>query len=149
VYLSKASAHPFWYGLKKFKMMIEEKYPAKQIRYVWNNIVKIGREDGKGLPSDYIYKIEKEYFSVIAEEVRIIKPSIILFLTGPNYDNKIVDNFGNSSFSALAPFNNRALAKISIPDVDFAFRTYHPGYLARSGKNITSFYNPIINEIKY
>ena len=40
-----------------------------------------------------IYKIEKEHFSIAKEEVEILKPDVILFLTGPNYDQYIKDKF--------------------------------------------------------
>jgi len=140
----------FWNGFKKFMKMLGEKYPEKNIQYVWNNIVKIGKAkignvNAKGLPPKYICDIEKIYFQVIAEEVRIIKPDIILFLTGTKYENKITDNFGDIPFTALALSREkeRELAKVSIPDVNLAFRTYNPGYLCSPNR----YYPSIINEI--
>ena len=140
---------PFWNGFDKFRQMLGEKYAGKKIRYVWNNIVKIGKADEKGCPPDEIYNIEREYFSVIAEEVKIIRPNVILFLTGPKYDNKIADNFGELQYSAISPFPEKELAKLSIPDVDFAFRMYHPNYLYRSNISIDSFFNSIIQNITF
>lgn len=141
---------PFWNGFDKFRQMLGEKYPGKKIRYVWNNIVKIGKANGKGCPPDCIYNIEREYFPVIAEEIKIIKPNVILFLTGPDYDSKIADNFGQLQYSAIPPFPERELAKVSIPDVGFAFRMYHPNYFRyRSDINIDSFFNSIIQNITF
>jgi len=135
----------FWNGVNRFRKMLGEKYPDKKICYVWNNIVKIGIFEDKGCPPNYIYDVERKYFSVVKEEINIIKPNVILFLTGPNYDNKISDTFGQVTYSALSPFSERELAKISIPDVDVAFRTYHPGYLWRN--NIERFFDAIVDEI--
>ena len=137
----------FWNGFRKFWTMLEEKFPNKKIRYIWDNIVKIGKSDGKGFPPDYIYEVERNHFSIIKDELKILKPNIVLFFTGPNYDRFIADNFGQLSYTALSSFNSRQLAKISLSGTDFAFRTYHPNYLWRN--DIDSFFRVILNEIKF
>lgn len=137
----------FWNGFSKFWTMLEAKYPNKKIRYVWNNIVKIGKSENKGFPPDYIYEVERTHFAVIKDELQIIKPNVVLFLTGPNYDNIISDNFGQLTYSEIPSFSQRQLSKVSLPGVDYAFRTYHPNYLWRN--NIESYFNSIINEIKF
>jgi hypothetical protein len=126
--------------------MLEEKFPDKKIRYIWNNIVKIGKLNEKGRPSDYIYEIERKYFSVIKDELQIIKPNVILFFTGPYYESKITDNFGQLKYTALSPFSDIQLSKVELSGTKFAFRTYHPQYLFRNG--IDNFFKAIINEIK-
>lgn len=136
----------FWNGVSKFWTMLEAKYPNKKIRYIWNNIVKIGKSDEKGFPPDYIYEIERKHFSIIKEELQILKPNVVLFLTGPNYDSVIADNFGQLKHSALSPFSERWLSKIELIDAEFAFRTYHPNFLWRN--DIDSFFQTIISEIK-
>ena len=125
--------------------MISDKYPDKKIRYVWNDIVKIGKSEGKGLPPDYIYNVERDVFSVIKDEIKIIKPNFLLFFTGPYYDNKIEDNFGKVDFEPILPYNVRQLAKTKIAGIT-AIRTYHPNYLWRN--DINSYFDSIINEIK-
>jgi len=139
----------FFNGFSKFKTMLEDKYSNKnkKIRFVWNNIVKIGMSDGKGFPPDYIYEVERNHFSVIKDELEIIKPNVVLFLTGPNYDSIIEDNFGKLSYTAVPGFEISCLAKIQLTGVDFAFRTYHPNYLYRR-KIIDSVFQTIINKIK-
>jgi hypothetical protein len=136
----------FWNGVSRFGSLLQAKYADKKIKLVWNNIVKIGKYNDKGFPPDYIYEIEREHFSVIKEELEIIKPNIVLFLTGPNYDGIIHDNFGLLEKQNLAPFSTRQISKLKLEGVDFAFRTYHPNYLWRN--NIDSYFNRIIEEIK-
>lgn len=135
----------FWNGVSRFISMISDKYPDKKIRYVWNDIVKIGKSEGKGLPPDYIYNVERDVFSVIKDEIKIIKPNFLLFFTGPYYDNKIEDNFGKVDFEPILPYNVRQLAKTKIAGIT-AIRTYHPNYLWRN--DINSYFDSIINEIK-
>jgi hypothetical protein len=115
---------PFWEGMELFKKMLNEKFSDKRIAYLWNNIVKIGKAGMVGMPPGYIYSVEREFFSVIKQEVEIIKPDIILFLTSPEYDDKILDNF-----PSVASEGGKLIAKVSITGVRYVFRTYHPAYL--------------------
>lgn len=135
----------FWNGFKRFLNKLNEKYPNKNIRPIWNNIVKIGCNDRKGFPPNYIHDIERKFFPIIKEEMEILKPNIVLFLTGPNYDEIIENNFGDLKSEALHPFNERQLSKIEIENVEFAFRTYHPNYLWRN--NIDEYFDRILSEI--
>jgi len=134
----------FWNGVNRFISILEEKFPDRKIRYIWNNIVKIGKPEGKGLPPAYIYNIEREFFPVIKDEIKIINPNFLLFLTGPFYDNKIEDNFGKVDHSPINNFSTRQVAKFQIETIS-AIRTYHPNYLWRN--NINKYFNSIINEI--
>ena len=137
----------FTRGFKKFDTMLQAKYPNKKISYTWNNIIKIGKATSAGCPPDYIYNIEKEYFLVIKDEVRILKPHIILFLTGYQYDDKIENNFGKTDYSQIASFEKKELAKLFIPNVDFAYRTYHPRFL--NTVNAENYFNAIIQDINF
>jgi len=135
----------FWNGVNRFQTLLQEKYPSKKIRIVWNNIVKTGRSDGRGMPPNYIYEIERKSFSVIIDELTIIKPNVVIFLTGPNYDWVIKDNFGLLHYESLSPYSKRQLSKVRLESVNFCFRTYHPNYLWRN--NINSYFDRIIDEI--
>ncbi|UXE67162.1 MAG: hypothetical protein KA713_00730 [Chryseotalea sp. WA131a] len=137
----------FWLGFSKFWKMLEAKYPEKKIRFIWNNIVKIGKSGDKGFPPDYIYEIERNYFSVVNDELQILKPNLVLFFSGPNYDSIVKDNFGQIKYEALAPYSERWLSQLQIPNVDFAFRTYHPNFLWRN--DIESFFRTIIDRTNY
>jgi hypothetical protein len=137
----------FWNGVSRFISSLQKKYPDNKIKLVWNNVVKIGKYNEKGFPPDYIYEVEREHFSVIKEELEIIKPNIVLFFTGPNYDGIIHDSFGELEKKAVAPFSERQISKIKIDGINIAFRTYHPNYLWRS--KIDNYLDSIINEIKF
>ncbi len=135
----------YWIGFNKFFSMLKNKYPSKNVYPIWNNIIKIGKNDGKGRPSDIIYNIERNNFPVIKEEVRILKPHIILFLTGPNYDEIIKNIFGEINFMGIPPFTSRQLSRLFLEDVEYSFRTYHPNYLLRN--NIDNYFTKILEKI--
>jgi len=133
----------FWNGIKLFQKMMTEKFQNKSIHYIWNNIIKIGRAEGIGRPPMNIYEIERNHFSVILDEINILKPDIIVFFKGLYYDKFITDNFGKVEFSALAPFSNRHLSKINFHNIKTTVRTYHPNYLWRN--DIGKYFSAIIN----
>jgi len=136
----------FWRGFSRFLSLLQAKYPEKKVRVLWNNLVKIGKHEAKGFPPGYIYEVEKENFEVTAEELKIIKPNVALFLSGPKYDGILLDKFGHLAKTAIEPFTERQLARIELQGVDFAFRTYHPNYLWRN--NIDRYFECIIAQIE-
>ncbi|WP_210516109.1 hypothetical protein [Hymenobacter terricola] len=136
----------FWNGVLRFFELLKSKYPGKSIYLVWNNIAKIGKDEGIGFPPDDIHEVEREHFSVIQEEIAILKPTLALFLTGPRYDSVIEEIFGQTSFNQVNDnFSSRQLASLSLPNIVIALRTYHPGYLWRN--DINHYFTAILDQI--
>jgi hypothetical protein len=137
----------FWAGIRRFLSSLQKKFPAKKIRLTWNNIVKISRHADKGIPPGYIYEIERRHFHVIPAELEILNPDIVLFLTGPNYDRIIKDNFGELKYEALPNATERQISRVILPNVRYAYRTYHPNYLWRN--DIDDYFDTIIEDINF
>ncbi|MBN8877032.1 MAG: hypothetical protein J0I32_05755 [Sphingobacteriales bacterium] len=135
----------FWNGVGRFLTSLHQKYPTKKIQLLWNNIVKVGKQGDKGFPPDYIYEIERKHFNVIPDELTILKPDIVLFFTGPNYDSVLADNFGTLEYNSVEPFSQRELSRLKLLDIPFVFRTYHPNYLWRN--DIDWYFDTILNNI--
>jgi hypothetical protein len=115
---------------------------------VWNNIYKIGnRERNKNRPNKVIRELENIHFDVIQEEISILKPDVILFLTGPNYDARVNKKFEITGYHSISNQETRKLAKISISVEMLAYRTYHPGYLRRQSK-LDEYLKHIIADVK-
>ena len=138
---------PFMSEIRKLREIFEGQF-SKKIPFVWNNIIKIGQHGDKGRTPLYIYEIERKYFSVIKDEIEILKPNVIIFLTGPSYYKEITDNFGKINFPAFSSFTTNQLSKVSLPEIRFAYRTYHPGYLYRKGREFKErVFNTILQDI--
>ncbi|MDR0659031.1 MAG: hypothetical protein LBG18_08910 [Mediterranea sp.] len=139
----------FWNGSKLFRQMLDSRFPDKKIRYIWNNIIKMGKAHDKGAPSDSVYAIEQKHFSVVREEIEILKPHLLLFLTGHGYDRRIKDKLGELTFEPLSPsYPERELAKFKIPGAAPAYRTHHPNYMYRQGKGtIEACFHTIIDDV--
>lgn len=136
----------FWNGYKLFMRMLNDKFPDKTIRYAWNNIVKIGKAKEKNCPPSYIYEEELKHFNIVKDEVEILKPHVILFLTGPDYDTKIADKFPEAKITSFVD----DIARVDIPNVGYAYRTYHPNYSYHQGKGyLESLFEQIIETINF
>ena len=130
---------------------LQEKLPDKKIQFVWNNLYKIGKsKPGKGnstdIPPREFIDIEKKNFDVISEEIKILKPDIIIFMTGKHADSIIADKFGleNTSFETINQ-DVEELKRISIPGIKYAARTKHPS--DRSYPNVLrKQYNDVLVE---
>lgn len=101
-----------WVSLRKFAYNEKHAYP-------------LGRE---------IQNIVDNEFNILEEEIRIIKPDIVLFLTGPNYDDYIKTQLGGVKFYELenSGYKKRRFARVEhevLPEK--SFRIYRPEYLNR------------------
>ena len=140
----------FWNGFKLLKSMLESIYKMKRISFIWNNIVKIGK-NGKGFPVRTYQPIIKPHLNpIITKELDILKPNIIILLTGPNssngpYDNVIDDIFNNPKRDKINGFEERQLCNINIMNAQVCLRTYHPAFLYRN--DISRYYKTICREV--
>lgn len=122
------------------------------VGFIANNIVKIGKRKGRGYDPD-VEKEARSCFPVFKEEVNILKPDLIIFLTGPNYDDKIEYNLGSFSkencldkeeFSFLNNPANICFDKLNFNDnnIPLSYRINHPGAIQRQHQ-----YYPMIKAI--
>ncbi len=138
----------FFRAFKKIKKLLDDKVGSGNSEVMWNNIVKIGKFDGKNLPSEEIMKWQEPlYESMIKFEVELLKPDIIIFFTGPRYDQFIEKTFGDISHEPIQGYKHNQLTFIKSMDLPKnSIRTYHPGYLNRIG--IDKYVEAIVDSIK-
>jgi hypothetical protein len=147
-YLNKGYyASPFWNNFNKLKVQ-NAANNSKKIGYIWNNLLKIGN-CRIGRPQNGLLNYTLEYFNVIPNEIEILKPDILLFFTGPNYDHFIKDRFGEYSDETVEGFDKRSLCKLNFKNlpVKLALRTYHPGAHLKSEKR-NDIFNALISLMK-
>lgn len=120
---------PFWNEFKRIKKTVSK---SNNSVVIWNNINKIGRI-GKGNVHS-INEIQFEYFNVIRDEIKLLKPNIVIFLTGHDYDFFIRKNIGNF---------NQIKIKDNLFELEFEndygvskyYKTFHPNALYMKGIN--------------
>lgn len=136
---------PFWNFIRNLKST----QSTKKIGYIWNNVLKIGKSES-GTPQQGLIKYTIDYFNVIPQEIEILKPNVLLFLSGHTYDDHIRKAIGNFSIVPIEGFstNELCILKFDNISVDLAIRTYHPGYLQRLGERRMNITETIVNLIE-
>ena len=111
-----------------------EKY-SKKSYLAWVNLREFSFETSSRKPlNEKAQNIIDNEFDILEEEIKIINPDIVLFLTGPNYDNYIVNQLKGVEFKTVENYHIRQFARVEhevLPKN--SFRIYHPVYLRRSG----------------
>lgn len=122
----------FWNGVSKLVNSIENR-TGKTVGLLWNNIVKIGKDGDKGRPEVAIIDWQKPALDFIIEEIKTAKPDIVIFFTGPDYDDRLQAVFKDITFNSTPSRAPRELSIVTSEDLPASsIRTYHPNYLWRN-----------------
>lgn len=128
---------PFWNTVRNYTKSVQLKNPRKKIDYIWNNILKVGRADAKGTPSPEIIKLQHDYFPVIKAEIELLKPDVVVFFTGPYYDQHIKHEFPDAEFAKIENIKEQEICAIHSTNLPSrTFRSYHPQYLVMRKQEI-------------
>jgi hypothetical protein len=105
--------------------------------WMWSNLFKFGKASGKGAPSGKVNELELKHFNVLQEEIKIVNPTCVVFMTGPNYDHILEQRIPDSAFNEMGGFTLRQLARVSSDSLpEASYRIYHPGY---GNRNLTMY----------
>jgi len=138
--LKRKKQRPFW-NRKNFKYFQEEltkRLPSKKLAFIWNNVSKIGMTR-RGKVTESVQNLEKEYFNVFEEELKILKPDVIIFTIG----NRTIP---------LKCEKKKIIDEMPMREIIFenysniiAVKTYHPNAQIKGGKK--EFNKEIVNFI--
>jgi len=137
----------FWNAVRSFHS--EFKFRQDKVSFIWNNLIKIGKAFDRGTPCKEVLKWQEHWCDVIRNELIILRPNVVIFLSGPNYDWMISKIFSPVVFEPIDGYNLREVARVKSDSLPLSsFRTYHPGYLYRFGFSGVRDYivNTAINE---
>ena len=111
---------PYWQFINRIKK------ECQNTSFICNNIVKIGKKHGAGC-DDTINNLTLKYFPVIKEEIQVLEPQMIIFLTGPRYYERIEKALGKFTSEHV----EKGLDKLIFEDKDIpiGYCCYHPRYL--------------------
>lgn len=114
----------FW----RFVRQLEDSLGLESGSAVWTNLNKcdLGGRRPRGLESDLA-----EAFPLLSQELGVVQPDLVVFLTGPGYDGLIGTTI-SGRIEPLRGWPSRLLARVrgdGLPEA--SFRTYHPNYLLR------------------
>ncbi|WP_416877780.1 hypothetical protein [Litorimonas sp.] len=139
------SRSPFW----NFHRKIIKRFNLCYQSVLWTNLSKFSMSKTKHsasiLRSPYVQEIISYQQGLLTQEVIENNINIILFITGPNYDWIIQQEFPDAKFIKTSNnFPCRQLAQVVLPEHSniVALRTYHPKYL-----RLKNLEDTIISEI--
>lgn len=122
-------ASPFWNVTRK----VEKALGNEAHSCAWTNISKYDLDGGRAY-GEYETTIST-LDNVLVDEIRILQPKVCIFFTGPSFDNRIRNIFDSVTFESVVGFGLHQLCQLKHADLPvLTFRTYHPNYLRRSGK---------------
>jgi hypothetical protein len=101
--------------------------------FMWSNLFTCD-ENGK-TPTDAVADVLRR-FRILPNEIAILRPDAVIFLSGPNYDYTVNAFFPNCQYTPVAPeIPTRQLAHLAHENLPpSSFRTYHPNSLRQQNK---------------
>jgi hypothetical protein len=122
----------FWRAFR----LLEAEVAQDGVLAMWTNLFKVdvGGSVVRGCNEKTRKLLREAQAGILAEEVRALDPTAVVFFTGPTYDEEIGHAFDQPEFHALWPDRPvREAAQVISPLLpQLSFRMYHPNYLQRS-----------------
>ncbi len=120
---------PFWSFGHALDLRLNPKSPRRS--FIWSNLARIGKVNDEGrVPNLYL-----SFWSdrrLLAKEIELAAPDLVLFVTGPRYDDLLRLEFPSVELPDLSLAT--PVQQISHPDLPrCSFRSYHPKYLRLNG----------------
>jgi hypothetical protein len=126
---------PFWRYFRKLRHSLANNDVTASA--IASNIIRCATNSESGFTLWSISEMDRRNYlkwqkGLLRAELGELQPTLIVFVTGPNYDDYLKDEFDQLSFMPVSPFNSNVLSTLESPALKAqAYRTYHPGYLNR------------------
>lgn len=123
---------PFWVYSHKLNRALNGS--GRERCFVWTNLFKVDswskNRNAATRPGADVERILRRHFNVLPLELKLLRPQVLVFFTGPNCDDEIQFAFPGVRFAGIAETGERSLARLSHPSLpELTFRTYHPKHL--------------------
>ena len=123
---------PFWRGARRLYKALSP--DQGDDGFLHTQLVRFDMNNTR--PPKHVEDLLQQEFNVLFMEIQALQPDVVIFLTGPNYDECITKSFrhvvrpGDTlTFESIAGMTYNELARISHATLPFhTYRTYHPGY---------------------
>jgi hypothetical protein len=127
---------PFWQYFRRLTKSLGNK--GDKVSAIFSNVIRCAANSETGFTLWSISEKDRTGYlrwqkGLLKAELTDLRPTLIVFLTGPNYDDYLLSEFDEISFEPLGSFEPRVLSKLKSAMLTApAYRTYHPGYLNRT-----------------
>lgn len=115
---------PFWVAANQVFHALNP--DAIERAFIWSNLVKMDNERKR--PEPALEEVISE-IPLLRCEISTWAPDVIVFFTGPRYDERLRRTFPGAELNAVT----KEIAEVMHPSLPRrTLRTYHPSYLRRS-----------------
>jgi hypothetical protein len=119
---------PFWNITRK----IESALSIEPCSCAWTNLNRFDH-DGEA-PSGAVLEAMPSLDFLLAEEIRALKPDVLIFFTNRKYDGRLTNLFPDLQFSDIAGLPSSHFARLTHKDLPAAtIRTPHPRSIRMQG----------------
>jgi hypothetical protein len=113
---------PFWSFAHALDRKLNPNGPERS--FLWSNLARIGKAEEAGRVPEEPLKFWSRQ-RLLAAEINLLRPKMVLFATGPDYDDLLTKEFPAIKLKNLS--HEEPVSAISHPDLPIlSFRTFHP-----------------------
>ena len=117
-------ASPFWRAAHTLNRNLNDGEP--EASFLWTNLVRVDCDRRR--PPRHLEEFVARLRWLNAE-VELTAPRVVVFFTGPRYDDRMLEQFPGAKLENIS----QSLARVRHSELPaLTFRTYHPKYLALS-----------------
>lgn len=129
--------------------LLEPAWKGNPKAVLWGNLFKLNHQGSQSIYSPLLEPMLRLQAGVIEEEITALQPDVVLFLTGPRYDDVLRRSFPDAEFQAIDGHPTNEIAKVVAANLPKqSFRTYHPGYLNRIRRKKPHCVEAIISQVR-
>ena len=122
---------------------------VKKQSVLWSNLFKVNHNGKSTLASTHYEKMLALQSGIFRAEMEILNPEVVIFLTGPRYDQVIEKFYDDAKFIAVEPHLGRQVARVEATGLPMlAFRSYHPSYVNRKSAERKVWYDAIVEQVR-
>jgi len=122
---------PFWRSSHKLFQKLNPCGP--EYGFLWSNVIKV--DQNQQCPASFIEEVVCNSFPILPLEIEITRPDVVVFFTGPYYDQRLMETLNGLSLAKIEGYSEKILSRIVHNELPKnSFRTYHPNWFSRSRK---------------
>lgn len=125
---------PFWRAYRAYRRALGEDLDGFDTSVLWTNLFRMAYDEGSPLKLGNLkdHLLLKASGDLLRKEISILRPSAVIFHTGPKYESALREMFQDLELVPMMGFDASRTSRIRsslLPST--TWRTYHPGYLNR------------------
>jgi hypothetical protein len=126
---------PFWRAYRQIRRNFDSEVDGLNTAVLWTNLFRMSLDEGSVVNNgtvEEIQSIQSATSGLLSREIRILKPDVVLFFTGPYYNDTLYAEFSGLQLVDFSGYDTSRTAWLQHPLLpSISLRTYHPGYLNR------------------